>query len=109
MPVPTVQLKWQMVLDEQPLDAQSESFPEAIYDPEAVLAFIYTSGTTGRPKGVVLTHANILANLDHVNYWMPFKEGDVYLHAAPIFHIADFPFLFCACAVRRLSGHDPKV
>jgi acyl-CoA synthetase (AMP-forming)/AMP-acid ligase II len=108
MPVPTVQLKWQLVLDEQPLDAQSESFPEAIYDPEAVLAFIYTSGTTGRPKGVVLTHANILASLNHVNYWMPYQEGGVYLHAAPIFHIADFPFLFGACAFGTCQVTIPK-
>jgi long-chain acyl-CoA synthetase len=108
MPVPTVQLKWQIVLDEQPFDAQSESFPEAIYDPEAVLALIYTSGTTGRPKGVVLTHANVLTNLDHVNHWMPFKEGNVYLHAAPIFHIADFPFLFGACAFGVCQVTIPK-
>ena len=108
MPVPSVQLKWHFVLDELPLDDQSESFPDAICDPEAVLAFIYTSGTTGRPKGVVLTHANVLANLDHVNYWMPFKEGGVYLHAAPIFHIADFPFLFGACAFGTYQVTIPK-
>ena len=102
MPVPTVQLKWQLVLDNEPLDAPSDSFPEAMYDPEAVLALVYTSGTTGRPKGVVLTHANILANLNHVNYWMPYREGGVYLHAAPIFHIADFPFLFGAAAFGAL-------
>jgi acyl-CoA synthetase (AMP-forming)/AMP-acid ligase II len=98
MAVPTVQVKWQLVLDEQPLDAQCDSFPEAIYDPEAVLALIYTSGTTGDPKGVALTHRNILANIDHVNYWAPFQEGAVHLHAAPIFHIADFPFMFGSAA-----------
>jgi acyl-CoA synthetase (AMP-forming)/AMP-acid ligase II len=111
MPVPTVQLPWHVVLDEQPLDAQYDSHPEAIYDPRAVLALIYTSGTTGRPKGVVLTHANALENLDHVNYWMTYKEGGVYLHAAPIFHIADFPFMFgspafgaCQVTIPRFSA-----
>src|SRR6266481_3303624 len=98
LPAPTVQLPWQRVLDQEPLDVRSDSYPDAIYDPEAVFALIYTSGTTGRPKGVSLTHANILANVDHVNFWMPYKEGGVYLHAAPIFHIADFPFMFASPA-----------
>src|SRR5712672_162456 len=98
LPAPTVQLSWQLVLDEAPLDVRSEPYPDAIYDPQAVLTLIYTSGTTGKPKGVVLTHANILANVDHVNYWMPYREGGVYLHAAPIFHIADFPFMFASPA-----------
>jgi long-chain acyl-CoA synthetase len=108
MAVPTVQLKWQLVLDEDPLDLKCDSFPDAIYDPEAVLALVYTSGTTGRPKGVVLTHANILANVGHVNYWMPYKEGGVYLHAAPIFHIADFPFVFASPAFGACQVTIPK-
>src|SRR5258708_33702312 len=62
LPAPTVQLSWQLVLDEEPLDTRSDSHPDPIYDPEAILALIYTSGTTGQPKGVVVTHANILAN-----------------------------------------------
>src|SRR3954452_10143030 len=49
MAVPTVQPKWQLVLDEEPLNLKCDSYPEAIYDPEAVLALVYTSGTTGRP------------------------------------------------------------
>jgi acyl-CoA synthetase (AMP-forming)/AMP-acid ligase II len=108
MAVPTVPVKWQLVLDEQPLDAPCDSFPEAIYDPEAVLALVYTSGTTGVPKGVALTHANTLANIDHVNYWSPFQEGAVYLHAAPIFHIADFPFMFGSAAFGSCQVTIPK-
>src|SRR6185503_16242605 len=99
MAAPTAPLEWQVVLDQEPLEAPGDSVPEPIYDPAAVLALIYTSGTTGLPKGVVLTHANVLENLGHVMYWMPFKEGGVYLHAAPMFHIADFPFIFGSPAV----------
>jgi long-chain acyl-CoA synthetase len=95
---PAVELPWQLVLDEKPFDVQNESCPEPVYDPEAILALIYTSGTTGRPKGVMVTHANILANVDHFSYWMGSREGGVYLHAAPIFHIADFPAMFAAPA-----------
>jgi len=108
MAVPTVRVPWQVVLDEQPLDAGYDSYPEPVYDPQAVLALIYTSGTTGRPKGVVITHANVLENLDHVNYWMTYKEGGVYLHAAPIFHIADFPFMFGSPAFGACQVTIPK-
>jgi long-chain acyl-CoA synthetase len=72
------------------------------------LALVYTSGTTGHPKGVVQTHANILANIDHLNYWMPYGEGGVYLHAAPIFHILDLPFMFAAPAVGACQVTIPK-
>lgn len=108
LPKPAVQLPWQLVLDEQPLDGRNDSCPDPVYDPEAILAFIYTSGTTGRPKGVMVTHANILANVDHFSYWMGYREGGVYLHAAPIFHIADFPALFAAPAFGAHQVTIPK-
>ncbi|HLC11715.1 MAG TPA: AMP-binding protein, partial [Chthoniobacterales bacterium] len=98
LPVPTAQVSWQLVLDQEPLDVQSDSIPDPIYDPDAILALIYTSGTTGRPKGVEIRHANILENVYHTNFWFPLEEGAVHLHAAPIFHIADFPFMFGAPA-----------
>jgi acyl-CoA synthetase (AMP-forming)/AMP-acid ligase II len=106
---PTVQPPQELVLDKQPLNVvNSNSVPEPIYDPEAVFALIYTSGTTGLPKGVALTHANILADVDHVNYWLPYKERGVYLHAAPLFHIADFPFTFASPAFGTCQVTIPK-
>jgi acyl-CoA synthetase (AMP-forming)/AMP-acid ligase II len=98
LPAPTTQLSWELVIDQQPLDEGQYTCPDACYEPEAILALIYTSGTTGRPKGVTVTHANILANVHHFNYWMRYQEGGVFLHAAPMFHIADFPALFAAPA-----------
>ena len=113
LPVPTVELPWQLVIDKEPLELESSSFPVDVYDPDAVFALIYTSGTTGLPKGVSLTHRNILANVDHVNYWLRYREGGVYLHAAPIFHIADFPFMFaspvfgtCQTTIPKFSPQD---
>ena len=86
--------------------------PAAIYDPEAVLALVYTSGTTGRPKGVAVSHANVLANIDHLNYWMRYVEDGVYLHAAPMFHIADLPLMFAApafgCCQVTISKFTPR-
>ena len=108
MPAPSVRPLWERVLDEEPLDVKAASAPDPVYDPDAVFALIYTSGTTGRPKGVVLTHANILANVDHGNYWIPYTEGGVYLHAAPIFHIADFPLMFAAPAFGSCQVTIPK-
>ena len=108
LPVPTAQVSWQLVLDQEPLDAQSDSIPDPIYDPDAILALIYTSGTTGRPKGVEIRHANILENVYHTNFWFPLEEGAVHLHAAPIFHIADFPFMFAAPAFGACQVTIPK-
>jgi len=105
---PGVQLRWQVVLDEKPLEVRDGPCPDPVYDPEAILALIYTSGTTGRPKGVMVTHANILANVDHFNYWMGYREGGVYLHAAPIFHIADFPAIFAPPAFGAKQVTIPK-
>ncbi|MFY9896191.1 MAG: AMP-binding protein, partial [Xanthobacteraceae bacterium] len=108
LPVPTVKPSWELVLDQEPLEVQSDRHPEAIYDPDAILALVYTSGTTGHPKGVAVTHANILANVDHLNYWMPYQEGGAHLHAAPVFHILDFPFMFAAPAFGICQVAIPK-
>jgi len=108
LPSPTVGISWQRVLDQDPLEIRNDLPPEAAYDPEAILALIYTSGTTGRPKGVMVTHANVLADIHHFNYWMRYTEGAVYLHAAPLFHIADFPAMFAAPAFGASQVTIPK-
>ena len=108
LPAPSTRLSWERVLDAEPLESGADDPPPAVYDPEAILALIYTSGTTGQPKGVAITHAAMLANVDHVNYWLPHTEGGVYLHAAPLFHIADFPFMFAAPAFGTCQVTIPK-
>jgi long-chain acyl-CoA synthetase len=108
LPVPTAQVSWQLVLDQEPLQVGSDLVPDPIYEPDAILALIYTSGTTGRPKGVEIRHANILENVYHTNFWFPLEEGAVHLHAAPIFHIADFPFMFAAPAFGACQVTIPK-
>jgi long-chain acyl-CoA synthetase len=108
LPIPAARLAWERVLDKEPLEIRNDSYPAPCYDPEAVLALIYTSGTTGHPKGVMVTHTNVLANLQNFNFWMRYTEGGVYLHAAPIFHIADFPCMFAAPAFGACQVTIPK-
>jgi len=108
LPTPTARVPWQIVLDQAPLDLHSDPFPDPIYDPNAILALIYTSGTTGRAKGVEMRHSNILENLYHTTLWLPFEEGSVHLHAAPLFHIADFPSMFAGPAFGACQVTIPK-
>jgi acyl-CoA synthetase (AMP-forming)/AMP-acid ligase II len=59
-----------------------------------VAALFYTSGTTGRPKGVMLTHGGLLSNAHLLVPELALSADDVALHAAPMFHVADFSASF---------------
>src|SRR5882757_808411 len=96
-PAPTVSLEWEHVIDAAPLDdGEEELHAGEFYDPDAVLVLLYTSGTTGAPKGAALTHANIFSNVHDLNYWLTYREKGIFLHASPMFHIADFPAIFAS-------------
>jgi fatty-acyl-CoA synthase len=49
----------------------------------------YTSGTTGRPKGVILSHRNVCTHALMAIAELSISDRDVWLHAAPMFHLAD--------------------
>ncbi|MBE0621161.1 MAG: long-chain fatty acid--CoA ligase [Burkholderiales bacterium] len=55
-------------------------------DPGALATIIYTSGTTGRPKGVMLSHRNILWDVDAVLKLVPGYAEDLYLSFLPLSH-----------------------
>lgn len=76
---------------EQWRQAASTEAPGIEVDPDAVVLQIYTAGTTGTPKGVMLTHANILAkqrDLAAVEMdWQHWTADDVNLVAMPVGHV----------------------
>ena len=54
-----------------------------------IAGVFYTGGTTGRPKGALLSHGNLVANAKHALITLGYTEHDRYLHAGPMFHLAD--------------------
>jgi len=60
--------------------------PRSPPTPDDLAAIVYTSGTTGRPKGVMLTHANVLANVEAVLRRVAPAEGDLFLSFLPLSH-----------------------
>jgi acyl-CoA synthetase (AMP-forming)/AMP-acid ligase II len=59
-------------------------------DPGAPCLMQYTGGTTGPPKGAVLTHRNIVSQIQQVNTWLDIKAGEesILISAFPLFHQA---------------------
>lgn len=63
---------------------------KTIVEEEDVFAIMYTSGTTGNPKGVMLTHRNILAGASSLNEACEVNEEDIIGHVAPLTHGSNF-------------------
>ena len=60
---------------------------KAAVQPDDLLTLIYTSGTTGSPKGVMLTHDNILSNCRNAQRFVPVTKEDRALSFLPLCHI----------------------
>lgn len=65
----------------------SENFKSVHVDTEALASLLYTSGTTADPKGVMLTHANLLGEVEAVSSWADLGPGDAILGVLPLFHV----------------------
>lgn len=87
---PDVTLKdFQPIPDFEPLQIESSGdkelfIPNVKLTDEAVI--IYTSGTTGNPKGVVLSHLNLIADAKAISEWFQFSTETRTLCILPLFH-----------------------
>jgi malonyl-CoA/methylmalonyl-CoA synthetase len=80
---------------------QSDTHTPAGKRADDLAAILYTSGTTGRSKGAMLTHGNLLSNARVLQKAWGWAQGDVLVHALPIFHVHG---LFVASHGALLNG-----
>nr|GLL41416.1 probable acyl-activating enzyme 16, chloroplastic [Ipomoea trifida] len=92
-----------------------EARNQYIYEPinsDDVATLVYTSGTTGNPKGVMLTHKNLLHQI--VNLWDPVRvvPGDTFLSMLPPWHAyeraAEYFMLSFGCKQEDLKRFQPQ-
>jgi long-chain acyl-CoA synthetase len=80
---------------------------------EELAVVLYTSGTSGKPKGVMLTHSNMLSNVKQVHEHIAIESGDVFMGVLPQFHsfgitaLTLLPMLF-GCKVVYAARFMPK-
>jgi acyl-CoA synthetase (AMP-forming)/AMP-acid ligase II len=74
---------------EEIVAAKAAAVPELPLEENDIAQIYYTSGTTGRPKGVILTHKNVSVHALGTIGELQLTDRDVWLHAAPLFHLAD--------------------
>ena len=118
-PAPLTGLERQIALDSPDADALLAPAPDPLAVPVAerglgdVAWLFYTSGTTGRPKGVMLTHRNLMTmGLGYFADVDPIARGDAIVYAAPISHgagIYAIPHLMAGArhVVPASRGVDP--
>ncbi|AQV94703.1 fatty-acid--CoA ligase [Cupriavidus necator] len=78
------------MLDYEALIAQSEPIEDAFRQGDDLAGIFYTGGTTGFPKGVMLSHANLIWAASCSLIAGAYSGEARYLHAMPMFHLADF-------------------
>ncbi|MEM9232940.1 MAG: AMP-binding protein [Pseudomonadota bacterium] len=69
--------------------AVGEKFPALVrrpVAPDSPALILFTSGTEGKPKGVVLSHQNLVANVEQVRNHVQLEDTDVFINPLPIFH-----------------------
>jgi long-chain acyl-CoA synthetase len=76
-------------LDYEEMIGSASPVPDAEAGDGDLAGIFYTGGTTGRSKGVMLSHRNLMANSRNMLAERLTDEDAVYLHAAPMFHLAN--------------------
>ncbi len=79
---------------EELLEGASDAYDTVYTDRHDGAAIIYTSGTTGKPKGVVLTHGNVVSNTNAARYMCQMRPDDRAICFLPIYHSFAQNFIF---------------
>ena len=83
--VPVLALAQQFQQNRALLETMQESSPAAT-DESGTAMLLYTSGTTGEPKGVILTHSNLLANTRSIVSYLELGPSDSIVNVLPFVH-----------------------
>ena len=89
---------------------QMHPLPEVAIGHDDIAFLQYTGGTTGVAKGAMLTHANMIANMQQVGAWVTLsldRGQEVAIAALPLYHI--FSLTACAMVFMRIGAHSVLV
>jgi long-chain acyl-CoA synthetase len=75
--------------------AAANPIPDAMAGADELAGIFYTGGTTGRSKGVMLSHGNLMFNALQSLAEGMIPQDAIYLHAAPMFHLANGAAMYC--------------
>ena len=90
------------------LIAAHEPVPDADAGGEDLAGLFYTGGTTGKAKGVMLSHDNVMHNMLNAIPILGYDASTVYLHAGPMFHLADMASTFAVTAAGGVHCVIPR-
>lgn len=100
-----------LAVEEAREHAEASELPSPLADAPALQ--LYTSGTTGRPKGAIITHANLAVQQELLGVAWGWSENDVLLHTLPLHHmhglaIALLTAIGAGASARMLAQFDAR-